>query len=85
LSAVQQLPQDWLAKVLDNSGNPVGLGVLVEPKHVVTCAHVVNRALGLGPDEEPSAEARVAVRTLVGRDSCGHVRLWRAPDEVPAT
>ncbi|MCP4361403.1 MAG: trypsin-like peptidase domain-containing protein, partial [Chloroflexi bacterium] len=41
---------------------PVGAGVLVGPRHVITCAHVVNDALGRHADaqERPDAAAQVA-------------------------
>jgi hypothetical protein len=43
------------------AGTPVGLGVQVGDRDVLTCAHVVNAALGLPPD----AAARPAHRVLV--------------------
>ncbi|MDT0447648.1 nSTAND1 domain-containing NTPase [Streptomyces hesseae] len=40
-----------VARVGGPGGVPVGAGVLVTPEHVVTCAHVVNEALGRRGDE----------------------------------
>ncbi len=38
--------------------NPVGAGFLVTPNHVITCAHVVNDALGQPQNslDQPDAE-----------------------------
>ncbi|MBR0852509.1 trypsin-like peptidase domain-containing protein [Bradyrhizobium diazoefficiens] len=39
--------EDSLVAILDSTGEvPVGAGIVVAPKLVLTCAHVVNRALG---------------------------------------
>ncbi|WP_341719382.1 trypsin-like peptidase domain-containing protein [Micromonospora sp. FIMYZ51] len=47
-----------IVRILDAERNGVGLGLLVGPREVVTCAHVVARALGL-PERFPEASAAV--------------------------
>jgi hypothetical protein len=39
-------PHDGVAAVLKNKGQTVGMGIVVDSLHVVTCAHVVNAAVG---------------------------------------
>ncbi|WP_187313461.1 trypsin-like peptidase domain-containing protein [Actinosynnema mirum] len=65
-----------VARVLDGAGNAVGVGVLLEGGRFVTCAHVVNLALGRdeGALSEPSGVVRVE---FPGRGSTdGVVRRW---------
>ncbi|MFF5094633.1 MULTISPECIES: trypsin-like peptidase domain-containing protein [Actinosynnema] len=65
-----------MARVLDGAGNTVGVGVLLEGGRFVTCAHVVNLALGRGEGvlSEPSGVVRVE---FPGRGSAdGVVRRW---------
>ena len=40
-------PDTFLVQILGVDGRPVGVGTLVTDQHIVTCAHVVNVALGL--------------------------------------
>ena len=48
----------------------VGVGFLISDRHVLTCAHVVNAALG----RDPRAQSRPAI----GEDDCGEVSYpWR--------
>lgn len=44
-------PSDWQLRVRSSDGGTAGAGVLVSPRHVLTCAHVVCAALGV-PWEE---------------------------------
>ena len=39
-------PRPWRARVLRSGGGVAGAGVLIDQRHVLTCAHVVNQALG---------------------------------------
>ena len=41
------LPDMFMVRILGPDGLPVGMGALVSERHVLTCAHVVNVALGL--------------------------------------
>ncbi len=50
----------WQVRVLDQDGRIAGAGVLVDARHVLTCAHVVNTALGRGEDStRPDQAVRV--------------------------
>ncbi len=40
-------PDSFMVRILDHDGRPVGVGALVSERHIVTCAHIVNIALGL--------------------------------------
>jgi hypothetical protein len=52
----------WRARVLRAGGGVAGAGVLIDGRHVLTCAHVVNQALGRArreqqpPDEDEKVE-----------------------------
>jgi hypothetical protein len=49
-------PRPWRARVLRPGGGVAGAGVLIDERHVLTCAHVVNQALGrAGQEQEPPA------------------------------
>src|SRR5712691_3641624 len=51
-------PDTFIARILGPDGRPVGVGALVTERHVVTCAHVVNAALGRDVrDQRRPAEA----------------------------
>ncbi|MFD7584017.1 trypsin-like peptidase domain-containing protein [Kitasatospora sp. NPDC059811] len=50
-----------VVRIHDRRGVPVGLGFLVTADRILTCAHVVSAALGLPPETEPDADARVDV------------------------
>ena len=54
---------------------PVGAGFIVDDRHIVTCAHVVNASLGraLIAAERPDTVGPVAVRPLTGHSPRGHV------------
>lgn len=60
-------------------GRPCGAGLLADPIHVVTCAHVVNTALGRDVRAADQPEATVPVAfpyaERVGRE--GRVVVWR--------
>ncbi|MET8505049.1 trypsin-like peptidase domain-containing protein [Streptomyces sp. NPDC004787] len=53
------LAESWRVRILDAQGTPVGAGVLVAGGRVVTCAHVVEAALG--PDDGDPREAELSV------------------------
>lgn len=63
----------WQLRVLDGDGCPVGGAVHMSPRFLVTCAHVVNTALGLpaGTPEHPGEEALV-------RLAQSHGPVWEA-------
>ena len=64
---VSQVPADpWRVSIVNRvSGRPVGAGVLLAGRYVLTCAHVVADALGVEPREGRPAEP-VGVELLAG-------------------
>jgi hypothetical protein len=73
-----------------STGAIIGTGFLVSPRHVMTCAHVVNRALGRKDDtqEKPGPEQTVRVDFLFAREAlsglAGKVAEWRPMREAKA-
>ncbi len=52
-----------IVAILNEADNPVGTGVLLEKQRVLTCAHVVNAALGRAKSQTgPPAETTVRIR-----------------------
>jgi len=47
-------PEAFTVRITGPGGTAGGLGALVAARHVVTCAHVVNVALGLDALAQPS-------------------------------
>src|SRR5438270_4256577 len=60
--AIQRGLYPSLARILDRAGNIVGGAFLVTDRELITCAHVVNLALGFSPSatEQPSAELEIS-------------------------
>lgn len=54
-------PEGFTVRILGADGNAVGIGALVGERHVVTCAHVVNVALGLGKQEQAKPAGLVTI------------------------
>ncbi|MET9253040.1 hypothetical protein [Streptomyces sp. NPDC003717] len=52
---------DWQVSILGPGGQPVGGGVVIPPRYVLTCAHVVVSALGGRPADDPGATVTVAL------------------------
>jgi WD40 repeat protein len=70
-----------VVRLRDQRGRVVGSGFLAGEREVLTCAHVVNRALGLTEDRPPlGAEVRLDF-PLVARDQiiAATVVMWHAP------
>lgn len=69
------------------SDSPIGLGFVVGNQHIVTCAHVINVALGLGKDhrERPGNDARIQVEFVLLGDGDGaplrvcRIAAWDPP------
>ncbi|GGR88945.1 hypothetical protein GCM10010252_29770 [Streptomyces aureoverticillatus] len=69
------------------TGEPVGVGFVVGGKEIVTCAHVVNAALGRdkGSTDRPAGDARIQVEFVLLGDAEGaplrHCRIssWDPP------
>src|SRR6266516_6988010 len=54
-------PDTFIVRILGPGALPVGVGVLVGPRQILTCAHVVNAALGLDPRAQGQPEGVVTV------------------------
>ncbi|MBB5806004.1 WD40 repeat protein [Saccharothrix ecbatanensis] len=69
-----------VVRLLDARGGTVGAGVVLGG-HVVTCAHVVNLALGLDErsPEQPSGTIEVDFPALDGVTATAHVHSWAPP------
>ncbi len=73
-----------IANLLQPGGAHAGMGMIVDPNHVMTCAHVVNVALGraMGETKPPPEGSRVALAFPQLPDlkpASGTVIVWRAP------
>jgi WD40 repeat protein len=81
-------PDAAIVRILNGAGRPVGAGCLVGPRQVLTCAHVVTRALGL-PDSDTASAPQDHITVdfpLVapGKPRVGQVDVWMPiqPDET---
>ncbi|MEU4767937.1 trypsin-like peptidase domain-containing protein [Actinosynnema sp. NPDC023794] len=69
-----------VVRFTDAAGRTVGAGVVLG-RHVVTCAHVVNLALGLDPGSaaRPMEAVEVDFPALNGETATARVRTWTPP------
>jgi len=58
-------PDTFIVRILGPGALPVGVGALVGPRHILTCGHVVNAALGL-LCQPVSAEDAVLAELRIG-------------------
>jgi len=84
-------PEGFTVRVLGPDGRPGGLGALVGDRHVITCAHVVNSALGLDQRSQGKPDGTVTIEfPLLASASTGPlaastrrltaiVTVWRPP------
>ena len=49
----------YVARFRNPQGNACGTGFLIDRRHVVTCAHVVNAALGMSMEGDIRPEKRL--------------------------
>ena len=73
-------PGAFIVRILGPDGQPVGVGALVAERKIVTCAHVVNTALGLNPREQGVPSSVVTVDFPLAGAEDG-TRAWRASVE----
>src|SRR5215831_3402224 len=52
-------PRPWRARVLQAGQGVAGAGVLIDKRHVLTCAHVVNQALSRGEEEQDPPDGEI--------------------------
>ena len=76
-----------VVRVLDTNGNTVGVGVLVGPREILTCAHVVNAALGRDRRAEVQPLGEVVVKFVMGDGLPlrAQVDCWWPPPRSGAT
>lgn len=76
-------PETFIVRFLGPAGGAVGVGMLVGAEEIVTCAHVVNVALGLDARTQPAPADPVTVEfpLLPGGPFRGTARVvrWLAP------
>ncbi|MBE1488937.1 eIF2A-related protein [Plantactinospora soyae] len=78
-------PEPFVVRILGPAGEPVGVGTLVGPREILTCAHVVNVALGLPLRSQPLPDSPVLVQfpLLPGEDDGpgrqARVERWTPP------
>ncbi|MEV2278249.1 serine protease [Nocardiopsis sp. NPDC049922] len=81
-SGLQPNEPPWQMRMLDHADGVVGGAVLVSPSLLVTCAHVVNAALGRpgDPEEHPGPGTAVRLRSFDDRVWSADVlpELWSA-------
>jgi hypothetical protein len=77
-------PQAWLASILDSNGKDRrGLGILIRPGYIVTCAHVVARALGKCDEIDTMPTGTVTVEGLkTGQRATARVIGWFPADST---
>ncbi|MGW7279546.1 hypothetical protein ACWGIV_14815 [Streptomyces sp. NPDC054844] len=59
---------DWQVSILGPAGNPAGGGVIVPPRSVLACAHVVTSAMGGRPGDDPHATVTVSLGSGLSED-----------------
>ena len=76
-----------IAKVLLGKGpNHAGMAIVIDPTHLITCAHVVNAALGRPERSEDQPDGTVqVVFPMQGNPTASSavVEKWRPPGETP--
>jgi len=80
-------PDSGLAvRVRDAAGRTVGVGLLVGPREILTCAHVVNAALGRDrrAQDRPADEVTVEPAVADGPPLRARVRCWLPPPRTGA-
>jgi hypothetical protein len=82
-------PESFTVRITGPGGRVGGLGALVGARQVVTCAHVVNVALGLDALAQARPRERVWVEFPLldgsgGASLAADVAMWRPPSTVSA-
>ncbi len=79
------LETDGISQVVKDDGSHVGMAVVVDDKHIITCAHVINQARGMGDYaiDKPDKHIAFSIRFLfpTAQDALGHVVKWGLTDK----
>ncbi len=71
---------DGIVQILDDDGKHVGMGVVVDDVHVITCAHVVNMVRGQAPysPSPPPADRSFRIRFCFSsvREGKARIKKW---------
>jgi len=79
MSALHGYPQSSLVRV-KKDGATIGLGMLVDDENIITCAHVVARALGIADETPEMPSGKLILDFPYLKRSCeGHVIHWSPP------
>jgi WD40 repeat protein len=74
---IKALVRIWSRSATDSGARIVGTGILVSPRHVITCAHVVTQALGHEGKEPPVEGVPLDFpASAPGRVLKGKVAVW---------
>jgi WD40 repeat protein/3',5'-cyclic AMP phosphodiesterase CpdA len=80
-------PDGFVVRILNASGGTAGVGMLVGPREIMTCAHVVNAALGrdLRTQDEPGGPVTVEFPLVPGAEpTTVTVARWLPPPRSDA-
>lgn len=80
-----QSPKSSIVRLRSTSGAVVGAGFLIDPTHVITCAHVAAQALGVSPTAADAPTGQLILDfPLVqpGKQLRATVRAWSGIDDV---
>ncbi len=85
-TVTDRLDSGLAVRVLDAAGRTAGVGVLVGPQEILTCAHVVNVALGRdrATQDRPAGEVTVAFAVDDGPPQRALVQRWWPPPRTGA-
>ena len=86
-------PNAFIVRILGRDGHPAGIGALTGERHIVTCAHVVNAALGreVRAQVQPVDVVAVEFPLLIDPETADHparrqavVQKWLPPPRLGA-
>jgi TIR domain-containing protein/trypsin-like peptidase len=82
----QPAPASFIVRILGRDGQPAGVGMLVAERRIMTCAHVVNTALGRSSGEQGKPDGVVKVDFPLAAPDRDPVRAtvaaWLAPPQA---
>jgi hypothetical protein len=74
---------EWIGSVINDAGNSCGMAFLIDANTVITCAHVVNVALGRKERDSsnPGSEERLTIGFPSGEKRKAWIKKWFAPGQ----